>query len=655
MRYMERITSILLGLRNRHFFFIDLFAALVTPALALILRAIDGFDPTIYGNVLLTVTLVFLVIKIPVFFAAGLYKRYWRYASIDELFTISFAWLMAVVLQIIAFFLLRSLGMIELSFPRSIPFIDALLTLPIVGGVRYSVRAVERLHQNQSGQQSSKRVIIVGAGEAGVMIAKEMQKNPQLGLYPVAFIDDDVAKRNNQIRGIRVVGGRQAIPQVVQETGARQVVIAMPSAPGKKIREILSICEEVRVETKTIPGIYELLDGSVRVSQLRDVQIEDLLRRDSVRTDIKAVQELIAGQRVLITGGGGSIGSELCRQVLRCRPAHLVLVGHGENSIFDTYHELRRLNQGGATEIEAVIADIRFDERVQQIFKRHRPQIVFHAAAHKHVPLMELNPSEAITNNVLGTKNLLDAAILTDVERFVMISTDKAVNPTSMMGASKRTAELLVHQTSKTTGRPYVAVRFGNVLGSRGSVVLTFQKQIAAGGPVTVTDFRMERYFMTIPEAVQLVLQAGVLGSGGEVFVLDMGEPVKIKQLAHDLVELSGLEVGRDIDIIETGRRPGEKLFEELFVSGEDYERTRHEKIFIAANASHLVPHTFDKVIDALIASARRGDEAAIRRGLRSLLPEYQPPNGNHAPSPSKQEPAVTAPAPQTVAVRSVR
>ncbi len=367
----------------------------------------------------------------------------------------------------------------------------------------------------------------------------------------------------------------------------------MPTASGDVIREITSTCELLGLETKIVPAMQEILDGRIRADQLRDVDIEDLLRRDPVKTDIMAVKQLVAGRRVLVTGGGGSIGAELCRQLLYCGPSELILLGHGENSVFETFHALRRLGLKGP-KLTPLIADVRFPTRIKTLLEQTRPEIVFHAAAHKHVPLMELNPAEAITNNILGTQNLLEAALATGVQRFVMISTDKAVLPTSVMGASKRAAELLVHQAAKKSGLPFVTVRFGNVLGSRGSVVLTFKKQIAAGGPVTVTHPDIKRYFMTIPEAVQLVLQAAALGNGEEVFVLDMGDPVKIVDLARDLIELSGYEVGRDIEIKFIGLRPGDKLFEELFIPGEEYERTTHEKIFIAANASRFVPDGLD-------------------------------------------------------------
>jgi FlaA1/EpsC-like NDP-sugar epimerase len=401
----------------------------------------------------------------------------------------------------------------------------------------------------------------------------------------------------------------------------------MPTASGKVVREIKEMCEKVKVKTRIIPGIYELLDGKVSVSQIRDVDIEDLLRRDPVQTDLHAVRALLNDQRVLITGGGGSIGSELCRQILRFEPAQLVVVGHGENSVFDIHYELLAFvrREKLQTQIESVIADVRFAQRMDEIMCTYQPHIIFHAAAHKHVPLMELNPGEAITNNVQGTQNVLNAALKTGVERFVMVSTDKAVNPTSVMGASKRAAELLVHQAARRSGKPYVAVRFGNVLGSRGSVVPTFKQQIAIGGPVTITDPDMTRFFMTIPEAVQLLLQAAVLGSGGDVFVLDMGEPVKIMDLAQDLIELSGLRLDHDIDIIYTGIRPGEKLYVELFVDGESYDVTRHEKIFIATHASALVPERLDERIDVLIAAAQGQDKLAVISSLKSLVPEFQP------------------------------
>ncbi len=383
-----------------------------------------------------------------------------------------------------------------------------------------------------------------------------------------------------------------------------------------------------------MPGLYELLDGKVSVNQLRPVQIEDLLRRDPIQTNIEAVEHLLNGKRVLITGAGGSIGSELCRQVARCLPSEIVLVGHGENSIFDIHNELKKAVP--AVTVHAVIADTRFADRIASVFADHCPHVVFHAAAHKHVPLMEGNPSEAVTNNIVGTRNLLDAAVAYGVERLVMVSTDKAVNPTSIMGASKRAAELLVHQAAQKSGRPYVSVRFGNVLGSRGSVVHTFRKQIAAGGPITVTHPEMRRYFMTIPEAVQLVLQAATIGVGNETFVLDMGEPVRLVDLARDMIELSGLEVDHDVDVMFTGLRPGEKLFEELFVTGEEHQRTSHDKIFVARKSGSSVPTSMDHLMYALERAAQEDDTEMIFLLLQTLIPEFQPVR-DHQPGTTSQ------------------
>ncbi len=610
----------LTGLRNRHFFLIDFLFLLMTPTLAIMLRLDQLSIPPSFYQGLLLYTVASVVIRLVTFYYAGLYRRFWKYASIDELKQIALAVFLSSMIVVVVMAVL--LGWLQFNIARSVFVLDTLLVLFCVGGTRFSVRllAQQKIKVNGNGRS----VIIAGAGDAGVMLVRELKRNPHVNLNPIGFVDDDPLKHNMEIHGIPVFGGFEALDQLIPAFQVNQVIIAMPTAPGSVIRDLNLRCERLGIDTKTVPGIYELVDGTVTINQLRDVQIEDLLRREPVQTDVAAVQELIAGQRVLITGGGGSIGSELCRQVWRCQPSHMILLGHGENSIFEIYHEMRRLG-AGAEQVTAVIADVRFPDRLKTVFAETRPDIVFHAAAHKHVPLMEMNPAEAITNNVMGTRNLLNAALAVGVERFVMISTDKAVNPTSVMGASKRTAELLVHQAAQQSGKAYVAVRFGNVLGSRGSVVLTFKRQIAAGGPVTVTDPEMTRYFMTIPEAVQLVLQAAVMGYGGEVFVLDMGQPVKIVDLARDLIELSGLEVGRDIDIEFTGLRPGEKLFEELFLDGEDYQRTRHEKIFTAANANHLLPAELEAGLSALQASAARNDRQGILRGLQNLVPEFDP------------------------------
>lgn len=609
-------------IRNRHFFLLDVTLLWLAAYVSFVLRLerwhLGAFWPAF---ILFGCTAVFATTF--AFYRLGVYARYWRYASVDELVLLTVSVGIATTAASLFSFVVLHLLPPDWILPRSIPAIFFMLALGATAVPRFAVRSYVRYQYRLHRFPPGKNVLIAGAGDAGAMIAREMQRNPHLGMIPVGFVDDDPAKQGIRIQGVKVMGQRQAIPELVARLDIRQVIIAMPTAPGKTIRQFVEICEEARVQTKTMPGIYELLDGAVRVNQLRDVDIEDLLRREPVQTDVTAVTTFLRGKRVLVTGGGGSIGSELCRQICRAEPAQLILMGHGENSIFDIHNELCRRYQ--TVSIVPVIADTRAPGRLRAVFQQYRPQIVFHAAAHKHVPLMEQNPVEAITNNVIGTRNLLQAALAAGVSHFVMISTDKAVNPTSIMGASKRTAELLVHQAAERSERPYVAVRFGNVLGSRGSVILTFKQQIADGGPVTITHPDMTRFFMTIPEAVQLVLQAAVLGSGGEVFVLDMGDPVKIKDLAHDLIELSGLKVGQDIDIQVTGIRPGEKLYEELFVKGESYARTRHEKIFVAENASRFVPTDLDEMIHVLETAAHQNDEAAILRGLKSLIPEYTP------------------------------
>jgi len=625
----------LTGLRVRYLMSLDLLLVLLAVVFAFVVRyeALVGIWPYIVQN--WSYFLLVPLVRLPIYFGFRLYNRMWRYASIVEMKMIVAASLISSAITFgVNFGLLPLFGLANMP-SRSVWFLEGLLSLGFLAGSRFVLRLIqERYRPHELAQlrafiQNPNKVLIAGAGDAGALMLREMQNNRALGIEVVGFIDDDPAKRKLSVNGVPVLGNRTAIPDLVKRHGIDQIIIAMPTAPGRDIREIVQICEKAGVKPRTIPGLYELIDGTVKLTQVREVRIEDLLRRDPIRTDTAAVAELLRGKRVLVTGGGGSIGSELCRQILRCRPAELVLLGHGENSIFEMHNELlienRRMLDGGVA-ITPVIADIRFGDRILTIFERLKPQIVFHAAAHKHVPLMELNPAEAITNNVLGTRNVVQAAQAVGVERLVMISTDKAVNPTSVMGASKRAAELLVHDVARASGRPYMAVRFGNVLGSRGSVVLTFRQQIAAGGPVTVTDPEMKRFFMTIPEAVQLVLQAAVLGKGGEVFLLDMGEPVKIVDMATDLIRLSGLEVGRDIDIVFTGLRPGEKLFEELFVPGECYERTRHEKIFIASNASSFVPANLDDAIDGLRRAAELNDPEAIVRGLQNLIPEYRPP-----------------------------
>ncbi|MGL4649514.1 MAG: polysaccharide biosynthesis protein, partial [Caldilineaceae bacterium] len=643
------------SVRMRYLLAIDLLFIWLAIVLAFAVRYEALVSVWPYLRLSWTYFLLVPLVRLPVYYVSRLYYRLWRYASMKELLIIATASAVSSgLIFIINFGLLPLTGLPHMP-SGSVWLIEGVLSFGFLGGSRFLLRLLQERYRPQDlarfagFQRNPTRVLIVGAGDAGAMMVREIQSNAALGYTIIGLVDDDPAKRRFSLYGLPVLGNRNDIPAIIAKHGVDHVIIAMPTAPGKDLRDIVRICEGAGITPLTIPGIYEMIDGRVSLNQLRNVEIEDLLRREPVQTDFGAVRELLAGKRVLVTGGGGSIGSELCRQILRCQPDQIILLGHGENSVFEIQNELLRevarlaRSEGAAgrtaTTIHAVIADIRFEERILRLFRQMRPEVVFHAAAHKHVPLMEENPAEAITNNVLGTRNVVAAALATQVERFVMISTDKAVNPTSIMGASKRAAELLVHEAAISSRRPYVAVRFGNVLGSRGSVVLTFKKQIAAGGPVTVTHPDVKRYFMTIPEAVQLVLQSSVLGSGGEVFLLDMGEPIRIVDLARDLIKLSGLEEGRDIDIQFTGMRPGEKLFEELFVQGEEYKRTRHEKIFISANASSFVPDGLESNIRALAEAADMNDREAIIRNLLALIPEYTP-----QPQPIAQEPVTAQP-----------
>jgi FlaA1/EpsC-like NDP-sugar epimerase len=632
-------------IRNRYLFVSDFLLLTTAAYVSFVLRLETPVLHSPYWHGLL----LFLVVAIPfvlgMFHQTGVYARYWQYASIEEMVLLAGSVTIATVISggitLAIDWWLLSKGTV--TIPRSIPLIFMLLALCVTATPRLALRLFSHRQGKASRERHLTPVLVVGAGRSGTLIIREIQHNPSLGMRVVGFVDDDPGKQRLKIYGFPVLGRLDDIARLVQEYGIQQVIIAMPTAPGKTIRDIVRRCEDVHVQTRTMPGMSELLDGRVSVNQLRPVQIEDLLRREPVQTDIEAVRELVRGKRVLITGSGGSIGSELCRQVFRCEPAELVLLGHGENSVFAIHNELARAKS--SIVLHPVIADIRFPERLHRIFQTCRPDIVFHAAAHKHVPLMERNPAEAITNNVLGTHNLLQVSLAHDVERFVMISSDKAVNPTSVMGATKRVAELLVHQTARASGKPYVAVRFGNVLGSRGSVVLTFKEQIAAGGPVTVTHPEMCRYFMTIPESVQLVLQAAVMGRGGEVFMLDMGEPVKIADLARDMIELSGLEVGEDIDIEFTGMRPGEKLFEELCIRGECYQGTAHSKIAVVVNAGLLKEQalhangvetpsslaSLDTALQCLVRAATEDNHTAIVEILQRIVPEYTPMSQCHS------------------------
>jgi FlaA1/EpsC-like NDP-sugar epimerase len=625
----------LIKLKNSHYFTIDIAIFMLTPMLALLLRLDGAVDVNRYLPGLLWATILFLVIKLSLLGLSGAYQRCWQYASVDELQQIVIVGLTSILAQttlFIAFYTTPSLHLYLL--PRSLPLLDGILSFLLISIVRFNVRLVDRLTHRHRHFHRRDRILIVGAGSAGVALAQEMQRNPSLGFRPVGFVDDNRAKHNLRIRRLPVFGDRHKIPELARSLHLRRVVIAMPSASGRVIRDVLDICQQVGVPTSTLPGIDEILNSRVTVDKIREVEIKDLLRREPIQMNVEQVSNFVSGKRILITGAGGSIGSELCRQILKCNPTSMVLIGHGENSIFHIQQELERSLQviresnedvRSLPQVFACIADVRSCSRLEFIFNQFKPQVIFHAAAHKHVPMMELNAPEAITNNVVGTKNLVDLALKYSVENFVMVSTDKAVNPTNIMGASKRVAEMLVLQAAQKSNKRYVVVRFGNVLGSRGSVIPTFKRQIAEGGPVTVTHPDICRYFMTIPEAVQLVLQAAVISKGGEVMMLDMEQPVKIVDLAKELIHLSGYEVGKQIDIVFTGLRPGEKLYEELFIQGEQYNPTEHKKLFVVSNASRIIPSHLDRLLNLLSQAASQNDSSSITFLLEQLVPGYKP------------------------------
>jgi FlaA1/EpsC-like NDP-sugar epimerase len=612
--------------RNRYVLAADLLAVLLCLIGAFVLR-LDWFfqrqpEYTAAFNVALVVG---LIVKPIVYYAFGLYRRYWRYAGLPDLVVI----LLAVSASSTAVALFIAVGIMSglvPFFPRSILALDWLLTLACVGGVRVSIRMMSESfaarHGAAFGQQPTKRVLIAGAGDAGAMVVREIRRNPQLAMRPIGFVDDQRLKQGKRIHQIPVLGTLADVERVVEAHHIDQVVVAMPTAGGEVVRTLLDACRRAGVEARALPGIFELLEGGVSVNRLRQIDITDLLRRQPIQASPEAGLYL-QGRTVLVTGAGGSIGSELCRQLARAQVGELILLGHGENSIFDVTNRLRQAYP--SLTLHAVIADVRDAARIDAIFAAHAPSIVFHAAAHKHVPLMEAHPEEAITNNVQGTSIVVQAAIRHDVERFVFISTDKAVAPTSVMGASKRMAERIVAQAAERHRRMFIAVRFGNVLGSRGSVVPFFQQQIDRGGPITITHPDMRRFFMTIPEAVHLVVKAGGMAKAGELFVLNMGEPVRIVDLAEDLKRLSGVEAN-NVAIVYTGLRPGEKLEEHLWEPGSLVEAAGDDEVFRVVEpieSGDGPAGGLDAAVVRLQEAAARGDALAIHELLSECLPTF--------------------------------
>jgi FlaA1/EpsC-like NDP-sugar epimerase len=521
---------------------------------------------------MLLITSVTLLICYHIF--ASIYKLYhraWQYASVGELVAIAKVVTISTIIT-----MLMQKSVFGNTYVRAL-MITWMLHFLLIGGSRFSWRMFRDNYMNK--QEDVKRTLIIGAGSGGTMVARQLLHNNDTDLKPVAFIDDDPKKYKLNILGIPVVGDSSLIPQTVADYKIEHIVIAIPSLSQTELNRIFDECAKTKVKTQIIPKLEDLMTGKVSVNTFRDVGVEDLLGREPVELDITSISEYVAGKTVLVTGAGGSIGSEICRQICKFSPSKILLVGHGENSIYQIDMELKNLYRN-QIEIVPIIADVQDRKRIFEVMDSHRPHVIYHAAAHKHVPLMEYNPREAVKNNVFGTKNVAEAADTFGVHTFVMISTDKAVNPTNVMGSTKRIAEMIIQRLAQQSKTKFVAVRFGNVLGSRGSVIPLFKKQIQAGGPITVTHPDITRYFMTIPEASRLVIQAGSLAKGGEIFVLDMGEPVKIVDLAKNLIKLSGYTI-EEIGIKYSGLRPGEKMYEELLNEKEIYPEPVYPKIFI--------------------------------------------------------------------------
>ncbi|EHP86665.1 polysaccharide biosynthesis protein CapD [Geobacter metallireducens RCH3] len=617
--------TFMLSQRRLMVFALDTASIAASFLLAFLLR-FDFTFPPLYHEIIKDGLLVVLLVKPLVFLFSGMYRSIWKYASLQdgiEIFKV--VTLSTLITSFVLFFLHDTSAM-----PRSIYVLDWVLLFAMVSTSRLLWRVyretyiIPRYH-------TGKRTLIVGAGEAGNLLLKEIRKQKNPANQVIGFLDDDPAKQGMRLGGIPVMGDLGRLRAAIRKHRIEEVIIAIATAQGALTRQVVSCCKETKVRFKTLPGIKDIIDGTVSISQIKDVEIEDILGREPVKLDLETIRGYLTNKRVLVTGAAGSIGSEICRQVAAFSPYKLLLFESAETPLYQIEKELTASHPD--LRIIPVIGDVRDQARVEMVFDEFQPEVVFHAAAYKHVPMMEYNPVEAVTNNIGGTRTLANAAHRFGVKNFVMISTDKAVNPTNIMGASKRVAEMYVQGLARKSRTNFTTVRFGNVLGSNGSVIPLFKEQIKAGGPVTVTDPKVIRYFMTIPEACQLVLQAGCIGNGGEIFVLDMGEPVRILDLAEELIRLSGFVPHEEIDIVFTGLRPGEKLFEELLIDGEGIKPTRHGKIKVLA----AMDSDFDAVernLGVLFAMAGNADIAGIVKQLRVLIPEFSPQYSFNGPAP---------------------
>lgn len=591
---------------------IDICSILISFLLSLRLTVSDiYFD---LSSILVPVS-VYLIFHIGIFVKSGCYSSLWRYAGDEELLSI----VVSCLFYVIPCMIIHKI----IGYNYSILFylVNTIFIISSTGGIRLAYRTGRRMTRVNYIKDDISRVLLIGAGTAGHVVINEIKQNPQMKKIVIGILDDDLNKVGRKIHNVKILGTTDEVEKIVEENNIDEIIISMANVSKEEKKAVIEKCQQTKCKLKTLPGIYEIIDGKVDIKKIRDVEIEDLLGREPIKTNLSEISNYIEEKVVLVTGGGGSIGSELCRQIASFNPKHLIIVDNYENNAYAIQQELIR-KYGQSLNLSTIIASIREEVRMEEIFKEYRPEVVFHAAAHKHVPLMEKSPSEAIKNNIFGTYKVASLCDKYNVRRFVLISTDKAVNPTNIMGATKRAAEMIIQTLNERSNTEYVAVRFGNVLGSNGSVIPLFKKQIEEGGPVTITHPDIIRYFMTIPEAVGLVIQAGSMAKGGEIFILDMGEPVKILDLANNLIRLSGFEPGVDIKVEYTGLRPGEKLYEELLMSEEGITKTENKKIFIGRPVDFSIDRV-EKHLDVLKNIVDREDVALIDSVMREFVTTY--------------------------------
>ena len=595
----------------------DMFAVVLSSLLALVLRFEGNYSaiPHEYIDRSLQYISIVMVVTLIIFYVLRLYGSLWSYAGATEFMNIIIGSVLSSGVQMAVIVLM------DMKMPRSYYVFYGMCLFGMVAVSRYSYRVLRTVAKRQKDSQTRTNVLIMGAGGAGNMLVREIANSSHVNKRVVCIVDDAKAKQGSYLHGVKIMGTREDIPRLVKKYHVDEIMLAIPSAPAREIKEILDICKETGCELKRLPGIYQLVNGEVSVNTLKEVEVNDLLGREPVEVDLSAILDYVAGKTVLVTGGGGSIGSEICRQVAEHNPRRLVIVDIYENTTYDIQNELK--NKYPYLDLTVLIASVRNTRRMDMIFEKYRPDIVYHAAAHKHVPLMEDSPNEAVKNNVLGTWKVVQAADRWKTKRFVMISTDKAVNPTNIMGATKRICEMIIQTYNTRSKTEFVAVRFGNVLGSNGSVIPLFKKQIEQGGPVTVTHPDIIRYFMTIPEAVSLVLQAGAYAKGGEIFVLDMGEPVKIADLARNLILLSGHKPDEDIQIVYTGLRPGEKLYEEMLMHEEGLQETENKLIHIGKPIKMDEEHFLLQLENLKEYVVQEPED--IRKWVQEIVPTYHP------------------------------